>query len=119
MASPNPWSTVTSTLSLAAGAYQIRLAETDNQGFFNMGVDNVSISTGAVPEPSTWALLTLGFAGIGFASLRRRGAAASVVSRLAVQSLKAPAGGFFCRWSRNWSGCARREAALRPSRRGS
>jgi hypothetical protein len=74
---PNPWSTVTATLSLAAGTYQIRFAETDNQGFFNMGVDNVSISTG-VPEPSTWALLALGFAGISLASLRKRRPAASI-----------------------------------------
>jgi PEP-CTERM motif len=76
-ASPNPWTTVTDTLSLAAGTYQIRFAETDNQGFFNMGVDNVSISTG-VPEPSTWALLALGFAGISLASLRKRRPAASI-----------------------------------------
>jgi hypothetical protein len=33
-------------------------------------VDNVSVSSG-VPEPSTWALLLLGFAGLGFAGYRR------------------------------------------------
>lgn len=34
------------------------------------GLDNVSVSSG-VPEPSTWAMLILGFAGLGFAGHRR------------------------------------------------
>jgi hypothetical protein len=75
--SPNPWATFTDTVSLASGTYQIRFAETDNQGFFNMGVDNVSISTG-VPEPSTWVLLALGFAGVSLAGLRKTRPAASI-----------------------------------------
>jgi hypothetical protein len=33
--------------------------------------DGLSISS-AVPEPSTWAMLILGFAGIGFMAYRRR-----------------------------------------------
>ena len=33
-------------------------------------VDNLSIA--AVPEPSTWAMLILGFAGVGFMSYRRK-----------------------------------------------
>jgi PEP-CTERM motif len=28
--------------------------------------------TSAVPEPSTWAMLILGFAGVGFVSYRRK-----------------------------------------------
>jgi hypothetical protein len=28
--------------------------------------------TGGVPEPSTWALMGLGFAGLGFAAYRRK-----------------------------------------------
>lgn len=31
-------------------------------------------NVGAVPEPSTWAMLLIGFAGIGFAAYRRSGA---------------------------------------------
>ena len=33
-------------------------------------VDNISIA--AVPEPSTWAMLVLGFAGVGFMAYRRQ-----------------------------------------------
>jgi hypothetical protein len=33
-------------------------------------LDNYSVS--AVPEPSTWAMLLLGFAGIGFMAYRRK-----------------------------------------------
>jgi hypothetical protein len=33
-------------------------------------IDNVNVS--AVPEPSTWAMMILGFAGIGFMTYRRR-----------------------------------------------
>ncbi len=37
------------------------------QGF----VDNLSLTSG-VPEPSTWAMLLAGFAGIGLLGLKRR-----------------------------------------------
>jgi hypothetical protein len=33
--------------------------------------DNVAAGTSAVPEPSTWAMLLIGFAGIGYAGFRR------------------------------------------------
>ena len=37
-------------------------------------LDNVNFTefTAAVPEPSTWAMMLLGFAGIGFAAYRRK-----------------------------------------------
>ncbi len=35
-----------------------------------LGLDDVSIA--AVPEPSTWAMMILGFAGVGFMAYRRR-----------------------------------------------
>lgn len=70
---PNPWTTYNETLHLGAGTYQIRFAETDNQLFFQEGVDNVSVMA-AVPEPATWAMLLLGIAGMGAAmrAARRR-----------------------------------------------
>jgi hypothetical protein len=36
--------------------------------------------TGAVPEPSTWAMMLLGFAGVGFIGYRRRSKPASVAA---------------------------------------
>jgi hypothetical protein len=53
-ATPNYDFTFTGTYSLA--------------GATGSGTFNVS----AVPEPSTWAMMILGFAGIGFMSYRRR-----------------------------------------------
>jgi hypothetical protein len=68
---PNPWTSYSDDLSLAAGTYQIRFAETDNQGFFQQGVDNVSVTAAsAVPEPGSWTLLLAGLAAFG--TLARR-----------------------------------------------
>jgi hypothetical protein len=39
---------------------------------FASGHDYSSNAVGAVPEPSTWAMLLIGFAGIGFAAYRQR-----------------------------------------------
>jgi hypothetical protein len=42
----------------------------------NVLLTNFDVTTGsgvsAVPEPSTWAMMILGFAGIGFAAYRRK-----------------------------------------------
>jgi PEP-CTERM motif len=40
-------------------------------GRLNTGFTNISIA-GSVPEPSTWAMMILGFAGIGFMGYRRK-----------------------------------------------
>ena len=40
-------------------------------------LDNVAITGGALPEPSTWALLLTGFGMIGYAARRRKGAVAA------------------------------------------
>lgn len=37
---------------------------------FGPALDNVSVT--AVPEPSTWAMMLLGFVGVGFAAFRRK-----------------------------------------------
>ena len=40
-------------------------------------LDNVAITGGALPEPSTWALLLTGFGMVGYAARRRKGAVAA------------------------------------------
>jgi hypothetical protein len=43
----------------------------------NTGAIDVStVSTSSVPEPSTWAMMILGFVGVGFMAYRRKGQAA-------------------------------------------
>jgi hypothetical protein len=46
-------------------------------------LSNVTASVGAVPEPGTWAMMVLGFAGIGFLAYRRKPKAGAVKFRLA------------------------------------
>jgi hypothetical protein len=43
-----------------------------NPGTFNATAiyDPLQITITSVPEPSTWAMLTIGFAGLGFAGYR-------------------------------------------------
>ena len=67
---PNPWTHYSfdvSSLVAAGGTYQVRFAMTDNQYFFNMGVDNVSVM--ASPEPGTLLLLA---PALGALLLKRR-----------------------------------------------
>jgi hypothetical protein len=45
-------------------------------GFDDIGVDDVRYLNSAVPEPSTWAMMLLGFAGLGFAFRQSRRKAA-------------------------------------------
>lgn len=70
-------------LQINGGILAVRLA-TDPvgpsfiNGYINIGDNNVTGQTpfvpqvGAVPEPSTWAMMILGFAGVGFLTYRRR-----------------------------------------------
>ena len=52
----------------------------DAKGTFTYDVGNVYIGLGAVPEPSTWALMGLGFAGLGFAAYRTKKTARAVLA---------------------------------------
>ncbi|MEE4536906.1 MAG: PEPxxWA-CTERM sorting domain-containing protein [Erythrobacter sp.] len=54
-------------------------AGSDSFGFDNLTIGDVGQVTGAVPEPSTWALMLLGFFGIG-AVMRRRKDVTTTVS---------------------------------------
>jgi len=69
------------TVNLAAGTHTIALQSTrlfaPASGVRSQYFDNVSLDvTAAVPEPSTWAMMILGFAGVGFMTYRRRKTAA-------------------------------------------
>jgi len=68
----------TTFTSMAASAYNFAL---DFKGGGNTAadfvIDNVSVAddanlTTAIPEASTWAMMLLGFAGLGFSAFRRR-----------------------------------------------
>ncbi len=73
---PNPYTMytfdITSFVS-AGGTFQVRFAEADNRGFFQFGVDNVSVlqTTAGVPEPASLALFGLALAGLGAARRRK------------------------------------------------
>jgi len=55
-----------SSLGLAPGTYVYTLAGSEPDSV------TVQIGVSAVPEPSTWAMVILGFAGLGFMGYRRR-----------------------------------------------
>jgi len=52
--------------------YNGLLTTVDNTGSFQVSVTGSTFVAGAVPEPSTWAMMVLGFAGIGFMAYRRK-----------------------------------------------
>jgi hypothetical protein len=65
-----PWRTLSFTAP-SAGAYEFR-AQVDNvhdtSGISTLRIDSIA---SAVPEPSTWAMMLLGFAVLGFTAYRR------------------------------------------------
>jgi hypothetical protein len=59
------------TLMGTAGAYKYYYFEIEHQwSDDNVLLKSVGGMTGAVPEPSTWAMIILGFAGVGFMAYR-------------------------------------------------
>lgn len=63
-----------------------------------IGITDLTVSS-AVPEPSTWAMLLLGFAGLGFAGYRRRPNGAFTVWKMArgIKFRRSPIGVNSCR----------------------
>jgi hypothetical protein len=79
--------TVSENYTGPSGLQQIEILAFEDSGVTGLTVElnnsplgGAAISTtGVVPEPSTWAMIMLGFAGLGFARRRRRrGAAPSI-----------------------------------------
>jgi len=67
---PNPYTSYSFDITgLGPGTYQLQFLEVDNQSFFNMGVDNVSINE--TPEPGSIFLFGTGLAGLA-GIIRRR-----------------------------------------------
>jgi hypothetical protein len=71
---PATWGQLTGTFIAGSASTTINIAGFPN-GSFMIGLDDVSVDgplASAVPEPSTWAMMILGFAGVGFMTYRRR-----------------------------------------------
>jgi hypothetical protein len=77
--------TLTSNAGLTNQGFTFTTTTAGNLSFENFGGDNLGLildnitvdsatptQTAAVPEPSTWAMLLLGFAGVGFMAYRRK-----------------------------------------------
>lgn len=76
---PNPYTSYSFDISsevAAGGTFQIRFAEADNAGNFNLGVDNVSLDATSSPEPATVGMVFAGLMGMAAALRRRRAASA-------------------------------------------
>ncbi len=76
-ANPNPYTSYLfdiTALVAAGGTFQVRFAEVDNQLFYQMGVDNVSVQA-QVPEPGSMALAGLALGVMGLARRRQKKAA--------------------------------------------
>lgn len=72
-------STYSGTVALAAGTHEFAFQFSRGNTLFGrspyFGIDGVSLvqqQVSAVPEPSTWAMMLLGFAGVGFIAYRRK-----------------------------------------------
>ena len=60
-------------------------------GLNYIGLDNVTVAptSGAIPEPSTWAMMLLGFAGLGYAGFRRSAKVAALAHILCLTQVAA------------------------------
>jgi hypothetical protein len=57
---------------VAQGTYELTMFYADRQIVAGQAYLELSGNISAVPEPSTWAMLMLGFAGLGFMAYRRK-----------------------------------------------
>ncbi len=75
-----PWAEVSATFTWdgVGDTLQFMSVGTGDPAFAMLA--DVSLTTGAVPEPATWAMIVAGFAGIGFAARARSRKAAAVAA---------------------------------------
>jgi hypothetical protein len=70
----NTWQS--ETFNFTATSNNTLISLMGSSGFSYVGLDNVVLTgqavTSAVPEPSTWAMMILGFCGVGFMAYRRK-----------------------------------------------
>jgi hypothetical protein len=69
----NTWQS--ETFNFTATSNDTLISLMGSSGFSYVGLDNVVLTgptVSAVPEPSTWAMMLLGFAGVGFVAYRRK-----------------------------------------------
>jgi hypothetical protein len=71
---PTTWTNFTQTIQIAtAGDYTTSFAfQTDGFPAKDIVVDRAFITTGAVPEPATWAMMIMGFGSLGVAMRNQR-----------------------------------------------
>jgi hypothetical protein len=62
------WATALTEI-LGPGTYYVEITGTNNVAKLGVGG---SVITSSVPEPSTWAMMGVGFIGLGYAAFRRR-----------------------------------------------
>jgi hypothetical protein len=62
---------------LGPGTYFVEVTGTSNVGTLGVGG---SVITSNVPEPSTWAMMTLGFIGLGYVAFRQRKSKVSIIA---------------------------------------
>jgi PEP-CTERM motif len=60
------------SLGVTPGVYEWTWGAGANQNF------TLDVGASTVPEPSTWAMLLIGFAGLGYAAVRRKGAVCAI-----------------------------------------
>jgi PEP-CTERM motif len=64
---PSAW-TASFMATLAPGDYEVLVTGSNNTKSLGVGG---SVITSGVPEPSTWAMMVIGFIGLGYAAFRR------------------------------------------------
>ena len=70
---PNTWVDFSGSFSATAGSTSIgkQLSIMASSPGVQLDFTNVQLTTSAVPEPSTWVMMLLGLAGLGFVANRR------------------------------------------------